>query len=263
MLLGLFGAVAGAGWLFQRSLIYFPDPRVPPVDEALPGAAEVTFATDDGRTLAGWWLPATDEELATAVVFNGNAGNRAGRALLARRLAERGMSVLLFDYRGYGGNPGRPSEAGLVRDGTAAAAFAMSRSDAPVVYVGESLGSAVAVAVALQRPPAALVLRSPFTSLADVGREHYPFLPVGWLLKDRYPAEEQISRVAAPVLVVASTADEVVPYRLSENVFAAAAGDKRLVTYEGLGHNDAELSYGAALAEEIALFVDGAVGPPP
>ncbi len=255
-------ALLGAGWLFQRSLIYFPSGAVPPVAVVLPGAEEVVLRTGDGLDLAGWWLPADGEEVAAAVVFNGNAGNRADRAPLARRLASRGVSTLLFDYRGYGGNPGRPTEAGLLRDGVAAATFAASQTDAPLVLVGESLGSAVATATALQQPPAALVLRSPFTSLADVGREHYPFLPVGRLLKDRYPVEEQVGRVAAPVLVVASTGDEIVPYRLSERVFAAATGDKELLTLEGLGHNDPALGAGPQLVEAVVRSVSPRPGPP-
>ncbi len=251
------GLVTAAGWVFQRSLIYFPGGDVPPARRVLPGAEEVAFTTADGLELAGWYLPAAGEELAAAVVFNGNAGNRADRAPLARRLADRGIATLLFDYRGYGGNPGRPTEAGLVRDGVAAAGFVATRSEAPLVYVGESLGSAVATAAALQHPPGALVLRSPFTSLADVGREHYPFVPVAWLLRDRYPVEEQIGRVAAPVLVVASTGDEIVPYRLSERVFAAATGDKELLTLEGLGHNDPALSSGNRLVDAVVDFVAG------
>ncbi len=254
LLVGL-GALLGAGWVFQRSLIYFPDGDVPPVEAALPGAEEVSFTTGDGLALRGWYLPAAGDEVAAAVVFNGNAGNRAGRAPLARGLADRGISTLLFDYRGYGGNPGRPTESGLLRDGRAAAAFLASVTDAPLVYFGESLGSAVATAVAVEHPPAALVLRSPFTSLADVGREHYPFMPVGWLLKDRYRVIDQIRDVRAPVLVIASIDDEIVPYRLSERVHAAATGAKRLVTYENLGHNDAELSYGLALVDEVGEFV--------
>lgn len=255
------GAVVGAAWVFQRSLIYLPSGDVPPVAAVLPGGEEVVFATEDGVELAGWYLPADGEEVAAAVVFNGNAGNRAGRAPLARRLAERGITTLLFDYRGYGGNPGHPTEARLVRDGTAAATYLAGRTAAPAVYLGESLGAAVATAVAVERPPAALVLRSPFTSLADAGKANFPFLPVGWLLADRYPVVDQIGDVAVPLLVVASTDDDVVPFRQSEAVHAAARGEKRMVIYEGLGHNDPELNSGASLADEVASFVREVVGP--
>ena len=262
-LLALFGAVIGAAWVFQRSLIYFPAGEVPAVEVVLPGAEEVTFRTGDGLDLDGWYLPAAGEEIAAAVVFNGNAGNRSDRVALARRLSAAGISTLLFDYRGYGGNPGRPTEDGLRRDGLAAATFVAGRTDRPLVYFGESLGCGVAVAVAADRPPAALVLRSPFTSLVDVGRAHYPFLPVGWLLNDRYPTVDAIRAGTSPLLVVASTDDEIVPYRLSEKVFAAAAGEKRLVTYEGVGHNDPELNSGPGLVAEVVAFVRQAIEQPP
>ena len=141
-----------------------------------------------------------------------------------------GLSVLLFDYRGYGGNPGRPSEDGLAADARAAQAWLAAQPDVDpdrIAYFGESLGAAVAVGLAVQRPPAALVLRSPFTSLADVGAVHYPWLPVRRLLLDRYPSIERIASVHAPVLVIAGDRDDIVPAALSKRLYDAAAEPKR------------------------------------
>lgn len=252
-------AVVGLLWVFQRSLIYFPDGTVPPLASLLPGAEEVSFPTEDGLELHGWLAPADGPERAAIVVFNGNAGNRADRADLARSFSSHGFTTLLFDYRGYGNNPGRPSQTGLIRDGKAAATYLASRTSAPLLLFGESLGAAVATEVAAAHAPAALILRSPFSSLVDVGRDHYWLLPVGWLLKDRWPTADRIQEVAAPVLVVASRKDEIVAYRRSEEVFTAAREPKEMVTFEDARHNDVELTSGSRLIRAVVDFVDGVV----
>ena len=129
------------------------------------------------------------------LVAPGNGGNRQGRAGLAEELSRRGLAVLLMDYRGYGGNPGSPSEDGLAADALAAAEALEELGYPPerTIYFGESLGSGVVAALQARRPPAGLVLRSPFTELADVGAHHYPWLPVRQLLKDRFPVVEHLS----------------------------------------------------------------------
>ena len=123
------------------------------------------------------------------------------------------------------------------------------------MYFGESLGAAVAVGLAVQRPPAALVLRSPFTSLADVGAVHYPWLPVRRLLLDRYPSIERIASVRAPVLVIAGDRDDIVPATLSRRLYDAAAEPKRYVLVPGAGHNDPELLDGRQMLDEIEGFL--------
>jgi fermentation-respiration switch protein FrsA (DUF1100 family) len=262
-------------WLGQRRLIYFPFGLVPPPSAAgLPGAEAVSFATDDGLTLGGWYIsgqPAAPERLlaqrqTTVIVFSGNAGNRSFRAPLAAALAERGLSVLLFDYRGYGGNPGSPTEEGLAADARAARRYVAGRAGSDrVVYLGESLGTGVAVRLAVEQPalsgvegpPAALVLRSPFTSLTDVGRHHYPFLPVGLMLTDRFASIDRIGEVRCPVLVIAGDRDRVIPVDQSRRLFEAAREPKRLVIIERADHNDYELLAGRRVLDAIADFLKG------
>lgn len=258
------GAVAVLGLaglcILQRRLIYFPEQEVPPVATMLPTARTVPITTSDGLTLTGWFLPAVQPR-AAVLVFNGNAGNRAHRVLLARALADRGLSVLLFDYRGYGGNPGTPSEEGLATDAAAAAATLADLSDGePLVFFGESLGAAVAARLAVESPPAALVLRSPFTSLADVAAVHYPLVPARLLLRDRFETLEAVRQVEVPVLVVAGSADPVVPADLSRFVHQAAAPGARWLLVEGAGHNDPDLSWGGPLVEAIDSFLTDLLG---
>jgi fermentation-respiration switch protein FrsA (DUF1100 family) len=126
---------------------------------------------------------------------------------------------------------------------------------ARLVYFGESLGAAVALRLAIERPPLALILRSPFTSLADIGRHHYPVLPVHWMLRDRYPSLDLVGRLTRPVLVVAGEDDEIVPVSHSERLFAAAPEPKRLLRIPGARHNDFELLAGARLLDELLDFV--------
>ena len=252
-------AVVTLAWVFQRSLIYFPFGAVPtPSQAGLDDVELVTFDTVDGIRLHGWFVPRRPSPRFTLVVFNGNAGNRAYRSGLARAFREHGASVLLFDYRGYGGNDGHPTEAGLAADARAARAYLASRGDVDpnrVVYFGESLGAAVALGLALEHPPAALVLRSPFTSMADVGRVHYPWLPVRWLLRDRYPGLERIAQVACPLLVIAGDRDSIVPVEQSRQLYDAASSPKRLVVIGGADHNDEALVGGPVVIQATIEIV--------
>jgi hypothetical protein len=261
------GSLVGAVLLapVQRRLLYFPSRVVQSVEVAFPGAEEVTFETDDGLQLEGWFMPsARGDGAATVIVFNGNGGNRGDRVALAQALTSQGYGVLLFDYRGYGANPGTPSEKGLLADGRAAVRYLESRNDVDdnrIVYFGESLGAAVAIATARTRPPAVLVLRSPFTSLPEVASVHFPFLPTSLLLVDRYPNEDTIRDIEVPVLVVAGTSDRTVPSDQSERVFDAAQEPKKFVALEGLDHNDARLGSGQQLVEEVSKFIESWMPP--
>ena len=252
-------------WLLQRRMIYIPlVQNVPAAAQVLAGAEEVQFDTGDGLRLNGWFIPAErGSSRATVLVFNGNAGNRSFRSPLAAALNDLGYSVLLFDYRGYGGNPGWPSERGLIADGRAVRGYLETRADVDpdrIVYFGESLGTGVAVALAAERPPAALILRSPFTSLTDVGKLHYPFLPVRALLRDRFASIDRIAGVDSPLLIIAGGSDRIVPASLSRRLYEAAPmRHKQLLLIEGAGHNDYELLAGGKLIRGVASFIDAAL----
>jgi hypothetical protein len=178
---------------------------------------------------------------------------------LARALASAGLAVLLFDYRGYGGNPGRPSEQGLARDVRAAHRFLIEEAEvapARLLYYGESLGSAVVTELATEHPPAGLVLRSPFVDLASVGRVHYPFLPVRALLHDRYPLADQLAGVRVPTTVVYGSRDSIVPPAQSRAVAAVAAGETRVVEIVGADHNDLVLLEGEKLIDAVVELAE-------
>jgi uncharacterized protein len=246
-------------WGLQRRLIYFPSTgEVPAAGDVLEQAREVTLETGDGLRLGAWYVPALDPARdATVLVANGNGGDRSLRAPLAGALARHGLGVLLFDYRGYGDNPGSPSEAGLALDVRAAYRFLVEDAGLPpdhLLYFGESLGAAVVTELATRQPPAGLVLRSPFVDLASVGRTHYPYLPVSLLLRDRYPLVEHLRRVDTPVVVVYGTADTIVPAEQSRAVARAATAPVRTVAVPGADHNDVALLAGDRLVGAVVAL---------
>ncbi len=247
-------------WAMQRRLMYFPTSSVPtPGEIGLTGVEPVTFETTDGLGLSGWFVAASGPSPhVTVLVFNGNAGNRAHRGPLAAALHRHGLQVLLVDYRGYGGNPGTPTENGLAADSRAARAYLAGRPDVDLsrlVYFGESLGTAVAVDLAVEHPPAALVLRSPFTSMADVGQHHYPLLPVRLLLRDRFAAIDRIRRIRVPLLVIAGGRDRIVPIDHSRRLYEAAVAPKTLLVLPDADHNDDALLAGDEMIRAIVRFL--------
>jgi len=261
-------AVLLAFWAGQRSLMYVPSGDVgTPDDAGLSTAESVRLRTDDGLDLGAWFTPAASTRArGTVIVFNGNAGNRSYRGTLGARFVQAGFSVLLFDYRGYGDSPGSPSEEGLAADARAARQYLATRPDvdqARVIYFGESLGAGVAVGLALEHPPAALILRSPFSSVVDVGRFHYPWLPVRWILKDRFPSIERVPRITSPVLLIAGDRDRIVPVSQTRALFDAAREPKDLLVLQGADHNDEELVEGPTMIARVVAFVDGAITPVP
>ncbi|MBI4604752.1 MAG: alpha/beta hydrolase, partial [Planctomycetes bacterium] len=238
-----YAALALLAYVFQRRLQYMPDrgPVAPPAGPQGRGLEEVQVTASDGVRLRGWHWPG--ERPVTLLILPGNAGHRGYRLEWIDDLRSLGLGVCIVDYRGYGGSEGSPTEEGLYRDAEAAAAWLEERARASgrparIVYLGESIGCAVAVELALRRPPAALILQSSFSSAADVGQRAYPFLPVKLLLKDRFDAASRIGRVAAPKLFLHGDSDGIVPMRFGRRLFDAAADPKEWHEVPGAGHND-------------------------
>ena len=259
-LAGVWLVLVLAAWGLQRQLIYLPSATTPATPDHV---EEVPLVTEDGLELTSWFLAADGEPVSTVVVLPGNAGDRALRLPLAEGLQARGHAVLLVDYRGYGGNPGSPSEDGLERDARAAHAAVIARDDVDedrLVYLGESIGTGVAASLTAAHPPAALALRSPFPELADVGRAHYPFLPVDTLLRDRFEQLEQLAGYEGPLLVVAGGQDSIVPTALSVEVAEATGAE--YVELDGVDHNDRELLDGARYLDAVDEHVRRHLGVP-
>jgi len=243
--------------VFQRNLLYYPNKTTP--DPAASGVAEmrpVKMKSADGLVLSSWYA-AGKPELPVVVYFHGNAGNIGTRGSKVRPFLNAGYGVLLVGYRGYGGNPGKPSETGLYADARAALNILKESEEAarPLVFYGESLGTAVASAMAAERaaagqPVQALILEAPFTSVTDAAGHYYPFIPVKWLLNDHFDQASWIATVAAPVLIFHGERDKTMPIRFGKALFDVAQMPKQSKWYDDAGHNNL-FDFGAA-----ALSID-------
>jgi uncharacterized protein len=253
-----YGALLALMYVFQRSLIYFPDAkRTPPAEAGLPQAAEVSLTSSDGEKLIAWHIAPRGEK-PVVIYFQGNAGASDLRVERFKWLIADGTGLLALSYRGFGGSTGRPSEDGLIRDARAAYDFARAQSPANrIVLFGESLGTAVAIALAAERPIAALILDAPFTSAADVGAAAYPFAPVRWLIKDTWRSDRRIGRVKAPILALHGEQDAIVPIRFGERLFALAPRSKRMVRFPAGGHVDLDDHGAAPLVKEFLAQISG------
>jgi fermentation-respiration switch protein FrsA (DUF1100 family) len=248
-----YAGLLGLMYIFQRALMYFPDPRrTAPAFVGLPQADEVVLTSADGERLIAWHVP--PQGLRPVVIyFHGNAGALDLRAGRFKWLTADGIGLVALSYRGYGGSTGTPSETGLVNDAVAAYDFAAARYPAKrIVLWGESLGTGVAIALAAERKVGGIILDAPFTSLADVGAAAYPLVPVRWLIKDPFRSDERIARVRAPLLALHGELDRIVPITLGERLFSLAGEPKRMVRFPQGGHVNLD-DYGAEKAVKVFL----------
>jgi uncharacterized protein len=250
---GAYLAANGALYLFQRRLVFVPigEPGTPAA-AGLPEMSRVRYSTADGLTLSAWYRPAAGA-LPTFVYFHGNAGHLGERAFKARFFVDRGYGFMLTSYRGYSGNPGSPTEAGIYRDARAALAFlAGSGVDAgKIVIYGESLGTGVAVEMARETTPAALVLEAPFTSLADVAAARFWWTPARWLVRDRFDSLAKIPAIGCPLLIVHGARDGTVPEKFGKRLFVAAPQPKEFHVLPEAGHADLFEHGAAGLVEDF------------
>lgn len=223
--------------IFQRSLMYFPNPRrLDPAREGFPAARVVEFQSADGVRLLAWYVPAHPGK-PLVLYFQGNADGLSARIDRFSRLTDDGTGLLALNYRGYGGSGGSPSERGLIADAEAAYAFAINEvPPSRVVLFGESLGTGVAVALASAREVGAIILDAPFTSTADVGAAVYWFAPVRLFMFDQFHSDRRIGKVHAPLLILHGEQDRVVPIGFGEKLFALANEPKRMQRFPLGGH---------------------------
>lgn len=256
VLVALAGVAAGCRESVEAHVIYYPSRPL----AADPGAAglaftDVRFTAADGVALHGWLIRGRTP--ITLLYSHGNGGNIGDRVSIARLLVqELGVGVFLYDYRGYGRSAGAPTEAGLVQDALAARAALLGHGVAPehIVYYGRSLGAAVTVDLALAHPPRGVVLESPFASVRAMANAILP--GVGYLFRTRWDTLGKIGRLTAPLLVLHSNADEVIPYAQGRAVFEAAPPPKTFFTIEGARHYDMHAGWSGYWAAWRA-FLDG------
>jgi fermentation-respiration switch protein FrsA (DUF1100 family) len=218
---------------------------------------DVWFQATDGMRLFGWYVEQPTSP-ATLLWCHGNAGNMVHRLENLQALYRLGLSVFLFDYRGYGRSHGRPSEEGLYSDALGAYEYLLrSRRIKPerMVIFGRSLGAAVAGALAAQRPVAGLLLESCFPSIEAVARHHYMGLPLHWLLGAAFRLEDRLPRLSLPKLFVHGDQDDIIPIELGQQTFALAKPPKEFYVVQGADHNNVPTVGGKAYFAKLYAFI--------
>ena len=229
-----------AGYLAQRKLMYFPDrARTQPAEVGLPDVEERVLKTPDGEKVIAWYGKARPGQ-PTLLYFHGNGGSLRVRAERVRRFMAEGWGVYMMTYRGYGGSTGAPSEVHNVADARLAYGALVHEGVAPksIVAYGESLGSTIAVRIVAEREVGGLILDAPYTSIVDVAAGAYPFLPVRYLLTDRYETTRYIASVRVPLLVLHGERDPVIPVVMGKELHRLANEPKRLVLFPNGGHSN-------------------------
>jgi fermentation-respiration switch protein FrsA (DUF1100 family) len=249
-----------AMFVFQRDLQYFPA-RHDPAPEALglKNVERVALPTADGETVILWYAPASAGR-PTILFLHGNAGAMSDRADRLAYYQSRGFGAAFLSWRGYGGSTGKPTEAGLILDATAAYAF-LRDGGIPadqIVLVGESLGTGVAVQIAAQNPVGAVVLEAPYTAAVDIAARAYPWVPVRLLMKDTFLSRTYIPQVRAPLLILHGERDTVIPFGFGETLFALANQPKTFLSLGPVGH---EALFDPATWARGADFIDRVFAP--
>jgi fermentation-respiration switch protein FrsA (DUF1100 family) len=262
VLLCLYVGMAAVLYVAQRSMMYFPDTaHVTPAQAGFPAAEEVPLtAADGGRSTV--WSVAPNADKPVVLYFHGNGGALHYRVERFKTLLRDGVGLVALEYRGFGGNPGNPSEAGLFADAEAAYAYAVARYPAQrLVLWGESLGTGIAVALAAKKPVGRVILEAPFTSAAAVASLRYWYLPVRQLMKDQYRSDELIGEITVPVLILHGVHDHVVPFAMGERMFELArTPNKHIVRFLDGDHEDLD-KWGALHA--VGRFLAGDLDRPP
>ena len=249
-----YACVVVAIYIFQRKMLYLPT-QTPDYQKRLSiESLNITrVTTEDKLRLIAWHLNG-DPGMPTILYFHGNSGTLFDRADKYRLLNQQGFGVIALSYRGFSGNPGAPSEQGLYKDGRAAIAYAKAQGieENALILYGESLGSGVAVQMATEMKPAAIILEAPYTSVRGRAEELYPYLPVKYMIKDHFDNMEKIGNVTAPVLILHGEKDETIPAQHGQLLLATANEPKKGIFYPNVGHVDFDME---ELTREVKKFV--------
>ncbi len=244
-------------YLFQSNFVYFPSTQLVTTPELIQlDYEDVTIETEDGIRLHGWYLP-HDSPRATLLFLHGNGGNISHRLDSLAIFNALGLAVLIIDYRGYGQSEGTTSERGTYLDAEAAWNYLINEKKLAVndiIVFGRSMGGAVATWLASQQQPRALILESTFTSITDMGKHYYPYLPATLLTRIKYASIDRITSINQPILFIHSPSDDIVPYTLGRKLFDAATGPKTFVEIRGT-HNEGFLMSGNTYIDGLDRFI--------
>jgi len=237
----LYFALIAVLYIQQRSFIYFPDKTKPQIDFSFQiKPTQTSILTKDGLPLEGWFFPPTAPQAKIILFFHGNGGNISHRLYKVAPYLAQNYGILLAEYRGYGGNAGVPTEEGLYEDARAYYAWLLQKGYKPedIIFYGESLGTGVAVQLATEQKPAALILETPYAKLSEPAQKTYFFIPfIELLMHDKYASIDKISDIPSPKLFLLAKQDEVVGFQTGLDLYEKTAPQKTLKIFESANHN--------------------------
>ena len=238
----------------QRNLLYFPKENNYYGDKLTVNIEKVNITTDDNIDLLAWYHNKDIKKYKTILFFHGNAGSLENRIHKINHFKDMNINFILLAWRGFSGNKGKPTEQGLYQDARSAVKWLINQgvTEENIIIYGESLGTGVATEIAQNKNFAGVILESPFTSMIDLGKKHYPIFPVKLLLKDKYESEKKIKNLKSPLLVMHGKKDKIVPFYMGEKIFDMANNPKFNYFTE---MDDHMMNYDENLINEIDLFI--------
>jgi fermentation-respiration switch protein FrsA (DUF1100 family) len=241
-------------YLFQRNLLYHPSDNGYQEDEINFDYKEIYIQNKEGIKLKAWLHEKDLVNKKTIIFFHGNAGNLRNRNYKLNELSKFDINFLIVAYRGFSGNQGKPSEQGLYEDARSALDFLKIKGvkEKNLILYGESLGTAVAIETAQNKDLAGIILESPFTSMVELAHKYYPFLPVKFLLKDKYETIKKLPKINSPLLVLHGKIDNIVPFAMGKKIFNKANEPKFKYFVD---NDDHMIRYDQELLNEIKKFI--------
>ena len=241
-------------YIFQRNLLYHPTENNYTGDILSVPVKKVNIKTKDNIELISWYHNKKNEKLKTILFFHGNAGSIENRIHKINHFKNINVNFLIFAWRGFSGNKGQPTEKGLYEDAKSAVEWLKNNGthEKDIILYGESLGTAIAVEIAQNKNFAGIILESPFTSMIDAGKEVYPFLPVRFLLKDKYESNLKIKNINIPILIMHGKVDNIVPFYMGEKMYELANEPKYFYFSE---YDDHMMEYNEKLLNELKKFI--------
>jgi len=250
----IYSLVLTLTYIFQRNLLYHPTENNYSGDRILVDIEKVKIKTSDNIELISWYHNKDFNKYKTILYFHGNAGSLENRIHKINHFKDINVNFLIFAWRGFSGNKGKPTEKGLYEDAKSAVQWLKLKgiNEENIILYGESLGTGVAIEIAQNKNFSGVILESPFTSMIDTGKDKYPFLPVRFLLKDKYENNRKIKNIKSPILVMHGKIDKIVPFYMGKKIYELANEPKYFYFSD---YDDHMMNYDEKLVKVLKKFI--------
>tara|TARA_B110000116_G_C16688958_1_gene514283 strand:+ start:276 stop:1079 length:804 start_codon:yes stop_codon:yes gene_type:complete len=250
----IYSLVLTLTYIFQRNLLYHPTENNYSGDQILVDIEKVKIKTSDNIELISWYHNKDFNKYKTILYFHGNAGSLENRIHKINHFKDINVNFLIFAWRGFSGNKGKPTEKGLYEDAKSAVQWLKLKgiNEENIILYGESLGTGVAIEIAQNKNFSGVILESPFTSMIDTGKDKYPFLPVRFLLKDKYENNRKIKNIKSPILVMHGKIDKIVPFYMGKKIYELANEPKYFYFSD---YDDHMMNYDKKLVKVLKKFI--------